>query len=180
MSYDYLMMILLFAIYMLLPNNSKIEKMDTSIHKQYTVILQRYSKYDPYYFPYPVDECYLSVRNDGTLVRSRSRENWISAIPYFTMIKIRGNKYYIKFNDFNSYLYVTDKFTPLAGSFVPFDKNNNDKNIKFIWEVRVSPNRLTLLWHPFTGRYLALNSKTDNVYTSIVYNNDCLFRPLIL
>ena len=154
----------------------------------FAVVFQRYARYDPYYFRHPMDECYLGVHHDGTLIRSRGSENWngkkFILIP--TQNRTCGNPaYYIKSALLQSFLYISDNNKPLTQTVEKEDCSNLSKpgnlelHDRFIWEVSTDQIGNVTLWNPSTKRYLAISCKDDNVYSRVDYQNDCLFKGIV-
>lgn len=138
-----------------------------------TVVLQRYSRYDPYYFPHPVDQCYLGVHHDGVPIRARGCENWQS--KKFTLIPADSRHYYIQAVGSGAYLYLSKNMKPLTRThLVGASLINRSK-----WEITVNPLGHITIWNPATRRFLALSCVDDNVYSRLDYHNDCLFKAIV-
>jgi hypothetical protein len=136
-------------------------------------IFQRYSKYDPYYFPYPMDQCYLGTHSDGSLIRARGCEKFGS--NKFLLVPADRQHYYIKSIVLNSYLYLTKNNIPLTKTI----ETNEQLTDKFKWKLSVNPSGYITIRNPHTERYLALSCANENVYSRVNYTDDCLFKVMI-
>ena len=158
---------------MLYRKNKNVEKLSSlsSPSTPQTVIFQRYVRYDPYQFPYPVEECFLGIHYDGSLIRARGNENWES--KKFELVPADMGHYYIKSVGLGSYLYLNE-------DNIPSTQTPEKLTERYKWEITVDQIGNTIIWNPSSKRFLCLSYKDDVAYSRVDYHNDCLFKTLIV
>lgn len=174
MNDNYICILLILAIiYVLYRNNKSIEKLSnlSSPSTPQTIIFQRYARYDPYHFPYPMDECFLGIHYDGSLIRARGNENWDSM--RFELVPADMGHYYIKSVGLGSYLYIND-------NYIPTTQTPEELTARYKWEVTVDQLGNVIIWNPSTKRFLGLSCKDDVPYSRVDYHNDCLFKAILV
>lgn len=136
-----------------------------------TVMFQRYARYDPYNFPYPLDDCYLGIHHNGSLIRAHGRENWNSM--QFELIPADMGHYFIKSVGIGSYLYLDD-------NNIPTTQHPDKLTQRYKWEITVDQLGNVIIWNPHIKRFLAMSCKDDIPYSRVEYHNDCLFKAIII
>lgn len=164
-----LVIILLYLVYTLKPCQAEPLSNLSSPSTPINAIFQRHARYDPYYFPYTMDQCYLGIHHNGKPIGVKGRENWNSK----TFKLIPNGDYYLIKTSLGSYLYADNNFDVQSDTPTKFSD-------KYNWRITLDQLRNTVIKNKKNNWYLALSCKTDNVYMRIDYHNDCLFRATSL